>query len=133
MKIAPFLLLLAIPLPAFAEEPPDYIAFVQQAERFAVAANSGGSCQRLGYTTDQSGLTLKIQKMIDNAELAGMSGGSADMLLSGAIDAEGKRQDARMRAVDKTNSAAVEQFLDYWERRCAMLSNDPDYAPYFHR
>ena len=118
---------------ASATEPPDYLALMEQAERLAVATTSAKTCVHFGYRDQQPALVDKAQDLIDEAERAGMPASNADTILAGALQSEKARQDARAQAVEaeKSDPAAVERFLGYWERRCESLANDAVYGRYF--
>lgn len=115
------------------EEPPDYIGLSQKADRLAVAVTSTKSCVHFGYPDPQQALTKMAQKLVDDAELAGMPGSAANTIVVGAVEAEKQRQDARAQDLERRQSdpAAMESFLDYWERRCQSLAEDPIYGPLF--
>lgn len=135
MRIALAAMLALIAAPAAAQEPPDYIGFMAQVERLAVAATSARSCEHFGYPNAEAGLRAQSQRIIDDAVRAGMPAGDADQLLAGAIEAEGKRLAARSADLEarKSDPAALDAFLDYWEGRCASLASDPVYGVHFRR
>lgn len=121
--------------PATAEEPPDYVGFSQQADRLAFVVASMKSCTNFGYPDVQQPLLDRMQKLIDEAELSGISVTLADSLIANAVEAENARLAARTKDLErrKDDPAAMESFLDYWEQRCEALASDPDYGHLFKR
>lgn len=116
---------------AAQETPPDYLALQERAARFAVAVHATVSCRHFDYETDSDGLRIKGQRMIDDAEVDGMVGGTADTIVSSAIRAETARQEQRSKSAKETGDS--EGYLDYWRRLCAKLADDPEFASYFRR
>lgn len=116
---------------AVADEVPDYLGLQGKAERFAQAATSVRSCQHFGFTTAEDALRAFGQRIVDEAEFSGIPGGSADVIVSGAIRQESARQEERGKAINSDESRAA--FLEYWRRRCGMLADDEVYSAFFHR
>ena len=131
--MAPMFALLSVP--ANSQEPPDYLAFQEQVDRFAFAVVSARSCEHFGYRSDEQELRDKGRQLIGEAVLAGMPAGNANLIVTGALNSEGEREADRAKEMEarKSDPAALDQFLDYWERRCDTLGSDPAYAPYFRR
>jgi hypothetical protein len=134
-RLALAMLFAGIPFssPSAAEPVPDYVGLSQKAERLAVAVSSVKTCVHFGYADRQQDLVLHTQQLIDEAELAGIAGSAANLIVVGSLEAENQRQQARtdqlkLRPSDK---AATEQFLDYWEQRCDGLAADPVYGRFF--
>lgn len=121
--------------PALGREPPDYIGLMEKAVPLAVAVSSARSCEHFGYTASEQGLRDRMQQIIDEAVSAGMPAYGADMMVAAAIQDEDKRQAERTADMEarKSDPAALENFLDYWEARCARLAADPVYGAYFRR
>lgn len=122
--------LAAAPLNA-SDSPPDYLGLQEKAEMFAVAANSVISCRHFDYKTDDVGLKLYGQRLIDDAELSGIRGGAADTIVVGALRAETARQSERSKFAEENNDRAG--FMEYWRKRCAQLADDEVYSSYFKR
>lgn len=135
MRYAVALPLASLAAAAAATEPPDYIGFSQKAERLAYVATSMKSCTNFGYPDVQQPLLDAMQRLIDQAEISGIPGTTADNLIAGFVEQENKRLVARSKDVEqrKDDPAALEQFVEYWESRCKSLADDPVYGPLFRR
>lgn len=117
------------------QEPPDYIGLSEKADRLAVAVTSSKTCVHFGYPDPQQALATKAQQLVDDAELSGMPGSAANTIVVGAVEAEKQRQNARVKDLEsrKADPTAMDGFMDYWERRCRSLAEDPLYGPLFRR